>query len=210
VVGDVLWTEITTCRAHRNGSPLDRNTLDHFVFLQGLKRGRNAADTLHTVGEFCGGSEFLDLEAEYLRLWSIHPQYLDGIGLVALWRESLLAQKILKEQTKGYRNHPQLKRFRIHPRPQRAIAGYLIEIWQESRRRGYNFDKKKIGGENTTVKIPVNRGQLRYEFDWLLDKLKKRDLNRYNLLRSVKKIDCHPALDVIEGGIEEWEKLELG
>ena len=150
------------------------------------------------------------MEAEYLRLWSIHPKYLDAAGLVALWRESLLAQKILKEQTKGYRNHPQLKRFRIHPCPQRAIAGYLMEILQESRRRRYNFDKRKIGGENTTVKIAVTRGQLRYEFDWLLDKLKKRDGDRYNLLRSVKKIECHPAFEVIEGGIEEWEKLELG
>jgi hypothetical protein len=150
------------------------------------------------------------LEAEYLRLWSIHPQYLDGIGLVALWRESLLAQKILKEQTKRYRNHPQLKRFKMHRHPERAIANYLMKIWQESRRRGYNFDKKKIGRENATVKIPVTRGQLKYEFDWLLDKLKKRDLDRYNLLRSVKKIECHPAFKIIEGGIEEWEEVKLG
>jgi hypothetical protein len=145
-----------------------------------------------------------------LRLWSIHPKYLDAAGLVALWRESLLAQKILKEETKGYRNHPQIERFRIHPCPQRAIAGYLMKIWQESSRRGYNFDKRKIGGENTTVKIPVTRGQLRYEFDWLCDKLKRRDRNRYNKLRSVKKIECHPAFEVIEGEIDEWEKVEFG
>lgn len=145
-----------------------------------------------------------------MRLWSIHPKYLDAAGLVALWRESLLAQRILKEETKGYRNHPQLRRFRIHPCPQRAIAGYLKGILQESRRRGYSFDEQKIGGGNTTVKIAVTRGQLRYEFDWLLDKLKKRDRDRYSRLRSVKKIECHPAFQVMEGGIEEWEKSELG
>jgi hypothetical protein len=145
-----------------------------------------------------------------LRLWSIHPKYLDAAGLVALWRESLLAQKILKEETKGYKDHPQLKRFRMHLHPQEAIARYLMEIWEESRRRGYNFDRKKIGVENTTVEIPVTRGQLRYEFDWLLDKLKKRDRNRYSQLRSVKRIECHPAFEIIEGGIEEWEKTELG
>jgi hypothetical protein len=150
------------------------------------------------------------LEAEYLRLWSIHPKYLDAAGLVALWRESLLAQKILKEETTGYRDHPQLKRFRTHPCPQKAIAGYLKGVWQESRRRGYNFDKDKIGRGNTTVKIPVARGQLRYELDWLLDKLKKRDRNRYSQLRRIKRIECHPAFEIIEGGVEGWERSQLG
>ena len=143
-----------------------------------------------------------------MRLWSIHPKYLDATGLVALWRESLLAQKILKEETKGYKNHPQLQRFRIYPCPKRAIAAYLWGIWQESRRRGYNFDKKKIGEESVTVKLPVTRGQLRCEFDWLLDKLKKRDGDKYNKLRSVKEIECHPAFKIMEGGIEYWEKLK--
>jgi len=30
-----------------------------------------------------------------MRLWSLHPRYLDAKGLVALWREGLLAQKVL-------------------------------------------------------------------------------------------------------------------
>lgn len=145
-----------------------------------------------------------------MRLWSIHPKYLDTAGLIALWREALLAQKVLKGETKGYKNHPHLKKFGMHPHPQKAIANYLMGIWKESIKQGYNFDKQKIGGENSTVKIPVTRGQLRYEFDWLLDKLKKRDGERYNLLRSVKKIECHPAFEIIEGGREEWEKIKLG
>jgi hypothetical protein len=29
------------------------------------------------------------------RIWSLHPKYLDARGLVALWREGLLAQAVL-------------------------------------------------------------------------------------------------------------------
>lgn len=43
-----------------------------------------------------------------MRLWSLHPQYLDAKGLVALWREGLLAQAVLAGQTRGYKRHPQL------------------------------------------------------------------------------------------------------
>ena len=77
-------------------------------------------------------------------LWSLHPQYLDAKGLVAAWREALLAQKVLPGETKGYCNHPQLLRFKRHPNPVKAIATYLEEIHNETMRRGYNFDKKKI------------------------------------------------------------------
>ena len=41
-----------------------------------------------------------------MKLWSIHPKYLDAKGLVALWREALLAQKVLDGKTEGYKNHP--------------------------------------------------------------------------------------------------------
>ena len=46
-----------------------------------------------------------------MRLWSLHPKYLDSKGLVAVWREGLLALEVLKGNTKGYRSHPQLTRF---------------------------------------------------------------------------------------------------
>jgi hypothetical protein len=164
------------------------------------------------VGKLCDISEFLDLETEHLRLWSIHPKYLDAAGLVALWRESLLAQKILKGKTKGFKNHPQLKRFKMHPYPQRVIANYLLEIWTESKKRGYNFNRRKIGRLNTTKKMSVTSGQLRYEFNWLCDKLKRRDPGRCKKLRSVKKIECHSAFKTTEGEMEDWErgKLTLG
>jgi hypothetical protein len=143
-----------------------------------------------------------------LRLWSIHPKYLDAVGLVALWRETLLAQKVLKGETKGFKNLPQLKRFKMHASPQKAIANYLLGIWQESKRRGYNFDRRKIKTQDKTKKIPVTKGQLIYEFDWLSEKLKKRDWKRYDLLQSIREIECHPAFRVMEGEVEEWEKVK--
>lgn len=141
-----------------------------------------------------------------MRLWSIHPKYLDAVGLVALWRESLLAQKVLKGEARGHENHPQLKRFKNHPHPQRVIANYLIEVWEEAKRRGYNFDKGKIGEGGATEKIRVTQGQLRYEFDWLCDKLQRRDPCRYQELLSAEEIESHPLFEVAEGEVEEWEK----
>jgi hypothetical protein len=140
-----------------------------------------------------------------LRLWSIHPKYLDRIGLVALWRESLLAQKVLKGEPTGYRSHPQLRRFRDHLHPQRAIARYLTGVWVEGHRRGYHLNKAKIGagGSITIQKIPITEGQLRYELNWLCTKVQRREQR----LLAVEAIECHPSLEVVEGAIEEWEKV---
>src|SRR5690606_25027601 len=79
-----------------------------------------------------------------MRLWSIHLSYLDPAGLVALWREALLAQKVLWNETKGYRHHPQLVPFRISTNPHTAIATYLTFIAEEADSRGYKFDTTKI------------------------------------------------------------------
>ena len=160
------------------------------------------------MGKFRNGSELFYLEDESLRLWSIHPQYLDRMGLVALWRESLLAQKVLRGDTKGYRNHPQLKRFRNHPRPLKAIAQYLIEVWEEGRRRGYKFNQEKIseGVTRKVEKIPVTKGQLRHELNWLGSKLQRRDHARYQQLSSLNEIECHPSFELVEGDSAEGEQ----
>ena len=144
-----------------------------------------------------------------MRLWGIHPQYLDRIGLVALWRESLLAQQVLRGKTQGYRNHPQLKRFKSHPHALRAIAHDLAAVWEEGQRRGYHFSKAKIGegAAKRIQKIPTTTGQLRYELNWLCVKVQRRDPTKYQQLLSVHKIVCHPSFEVVEGAIEEWEKV---
>jgi len=140
-------------------------------------------------------------------LWSLHPKYLDRLGLIALWREALLAQKVLKLETKGYRHHPQLIRFKGHCDPEGAITTYLLEVWEESQRRGYTFDRGKIIDRAKVEKIPVTGAQLNYEFEWLCCKLKVRNNDKYEELRYAKEIECHPLFEVVEGEIEAWEKL---
>jgi len=142
-----------------------------------------------------------------MRLWSFHPKYLDAKGLVALWREGLLARKALQHKTKGYKNHPQLYRFNAHSQKRRvAIDYYLWYVYEEAVRRGYHFDVGKIGAKQRCPRIPLTNGQLRYEFNHLKTKLKLRDPARYKQVLDVKKPMAHPLFKVIMGGIESWEK----
>lgn len=137
-----------------------------------------------------------------MRLWSLHPKHLDARGLVALWREGLLAQAVLAGKTRGYKNHPQLDRFKKHRDPRAAIASYLGRVVDEADARGYRFARKKVGRKRTSVRIPVNKGQLAYEAVHLRRKLKKRspaDLKRLSGLKP------HPLFRVRAGGVEGWE-----
>lgn len=143
-----------------------------------------------------------------MRLWSLHPKLLDRKGLTAVWREALLAQKVLMDRSKGYRNHPQLIRFRKHPKPVNAIGDYLHHVWKEAKERGYEFKKEKILMRTRVEKIKVADGQLEYEFKLLKHKVKKRDVRKYNELVSIQQnaIECHPIFHRIEGDIEKWER----
>ncbi|MFA6677569.1 MAG: pyrimidine dimer DNA glycosylase/endonuclease V [Bacteroidales bacterium] len=140
-----------------------------------------------------------------MRIWSIHPKYLDVKGLVALWRETLLAKNVLLGNTKGYKNHPQLIRFKNTNHPIDSINQYLAEIYEESQRRGYHFDKNKIDWNYSTSKINVTKGQIQYEKKHLLNKLKIRDKERFQILLNETKIEIHPLFQVVEGEIEKWE-----
>jgi len=143
-----------------------------------------------------------------MRLWSLHPKYLDSVGLVALWREALLAQKVLEGKTKGYRNHPQLIRFKNTRDQLLYIGTYLYHIHLEAKRRGYEFDASKIKKFSSEIeRIPVKRGQVEYEFAHLLRKLEKRNRERYEELKEHSEIEVNPVFCVIEGGIEDWEVL---
>ena len=144
-----------------------------------------------------------------MRIWSIHPQYLDAIGLVALWREALLAQKVLAGATQGYRSHPQLARFKRQPDPLGAIGVYLVPVYEEANHRGYHFDRKKIGLEHFSEAIPVTQGQLLYEWKHLLAKLERRDLGRYTELVGLEAPVAHPLFRVVPGQVEEWERMDI-
>jgi hypothetical protein len=142
-----------------------------------------------------------------MRLWSVHPAYLDAKGLVAVWREGLLALAVLRGNTVGYRSHPQLIRFSKQRHPVEAIKCYLQNILKESDLRGYHFDPKKIGHVVTCNKIIVTKGQLQYEMNHLLGKLKVRDPARYRQLKGVEQVVANPVFRVAEGSVEEWEKV---
>ncbi|GAB3553139.1 pyrimidine dimer DNA glycosylase/endonuclease V [Noviherbaspirillum agri] len=142
-----------------------------------------------------------------MRLWSIKPELLDKIGLVALWREALLAQKVLLGQTKGYKFHPQLVRFRACADPVLAIGCYLDEVAAEADRRGYRFDSSKIIKRGECPRMPVQRGQMEYEWKHLLAKLQVRSPEVYEVQRTISTPDAHPLFYVVPGGIEAWERV---
>ncbi len=141
-----------------------------------------------------------------MRLWSIHPKYLDRIGLVALWREALLAKKVLEGKTKGYINHPQLIRFKEAKDPVLTINTYLFYIYEEAKERNYNFNLSKVGKVNLTTKISITDKQLQYEFGHLLRKLEIRNEEKFEKIKNIK-IESHPIFKVVKGKIADWEKL---
>lgn len=142
-----------------------------------------------------------------MRIWSMHPKYLDSKGLTALWRESLLAKRVLEGKTIGYKNHPQLNRFLESEIPLDCINLYLAEVYREATERGYKFSKDKIDWRFKSTTLTVTRGQLKFETAHLTQKLKQRDSKRYGLFVLVTKIEPHPLFRVVKGDIEEWERL---
>jgi hypothetical protein len=143
-----------------------------------------------------------------MRLWSLHPQYLDAKGLVALWREALLAQNVLLGKTKAYQHHPQLDRFKKTKQPPAFLATYLAHVYEEALARGYQFDRKKIARVRVKSHLTLTRGQLHYEFKWLLAKLKKRDPKRYRQFKRLKRIMPHPLFRLKNGPVASWEKIK--
>jgi hypothetical protein len=152
------------------------------------------------------GSDKLEVETPIMRLWSLHPSLLDVRGLVAVWREALLAQKVIQGQTKGYRRHPQLERFRRSQDPQAAIGSYLRAIHDEAERRGYSFNGSKIIGKRQAAPIAVSRGQLAFEWAHLKRKVRLRDPEWFEGLRRRRRIRAHPLFIIVPGEVEPWER----
>ena len=142
-----------------------------------------------------------------MRLWSLHPSLLDPKGLVALWREGLLAQKVLQGKTTGYRSHPQLHRFRQCAEPLAAISTYLWAVHDEATRRGYDFDSAKIAGKRRPLSLTVTQGQLTFEYQHLKEKLRRRDPERFRRLGRIRQVTAHPLFVVVTGEVEPWERV---
>lgn len=141
-----------------------------------------------------------------MRLWSLHPRYLDAKGLVALWREALLARAVLSNRTRGYRHHPQLDRFRSHPAPLSAINAFLAEVLREAEARGYAFDRRKVTPVRRAAALSVTRGQVECEWRHLLVKLSARSPALYRKWRSTRRPECHPLFRPHPGPVEPWER----
>lgn len=141
-----------------------------------------------------------------MRIWTLHPHHLDPPGLVALWREALLARAVLRGLTRGYRHHPQLARFVGHPTPRAAISRYLIAVHQEAEERGYAFDRSKAGRARECTRIVATRGQLEYEWEHLLKKLRDRSPEWYRRARNAKPL-AHPCFRIVAGPVATWEKV---
>lgn len=141
-----------------------------------------------------------------MRLWSLHPRYLDPQGLVALWREALLARAVLRGETRGYRHHPQLERFNAHPQPRLAINAYLAAVHDEARARGYRFDRAKIGPVRAVDAITVTSGQLDREWAHLRRKLALRSPALLDRWSGERGPACHPLFRVVSGPAAAWEK----
>jgi hypothetical protein len=161
-----------------------------------------------------------------MRLWSINPEYLDSIGLIAVWRESLLAKKVLEGKTIGYKKHPQLERFKNNNKKEKnridkkyyskkesikLINNYLHYIFLESKKRNYNFDKTKYKEYNQKELIVIPKGQLEFEFEHLQKKLFKRNKKKFlenkKLLKEKKKIDSNKLFKIVNGTVCDWEKF---
>ena len=144
-----------------------------------------------------------------MRLWTIHPKYLDAQGLVALWREALLAREVLRGRTRGYRQHPQLTRFRSCASPRTAINRYLAVVYAEALARGYAFDRSKLGRIGSAQRILVTDGQSQYEWLWLLNKLRQRSASVYRRHLEVSRPAVHPLFRVVPGPVAEWENVRV-
>jgi hypothetical protein len=141
-----------------------------------------------------------------VRLWTLHPKYLDPQGLVALWREGLLAQKVLAGRTRGYRNHPQLDRFRASRDPVATIASYLAAVHREASRRGYSFDASKLQPVTRRARLAATEGQLLFEWDHLRRKLGSRAPAVYARLRDIASPEPHPLFRIRPGPVADWER----
>jgi hypothetical protein len=129
------------------------------------------------------------------------------MGLGAQWREGLLAQSVLAGETRGWKKHPQLNRFKEQSDPGAAVGFYLLKIWEEASSRGYRYNLLKIRRCPVSVKtIPITKGQLAYEFRLLLDRTRLRTPKWYDHIRILKGDPLpHPIFHVVEGDVGNWE-----
>lgn len=144
-----------------------------------------------------------------MRIWSLHPRYLDQPGLTACWRETLLAQAVLAGRTRGYTAHPQLERFRATGDPLGALCWYLHGIADEADARGYRYDRQRVDrAPEAVAPLPVTSGQLDYEWSWLQSKLEARSPAWLARWSDVTTPETHRSFVATAGPIATWERVK--
>ena len=118
----------------------------------------------------------------------------------------MLAQKVLTGETRGYRHHPQVVRFRAQADPPAVIASFLAGLAEEAHRRGYRFDVTKILPRRCPERLPETDGQLLYEWSHLKAKLRARAPQMFRELRRVAIPEPHPLFRIVRGGVRDWER----
>jgi hypothetical protein len=150
-----------------------------------------------------------------MRLWSIHPKYLDQKGLITLWKDSLLAQSVLLGRTREYKNHPQLDRFRKSGDPLQMIREYLYHVHLEALQRGYDFSITHIyESHELVIKFEpfclIRIGQVQFEKEILDQEItKRRGIPRVILpVYDIPKL--HPCFELNSMVYlkEDWEKYD--
>ena len=119
-----------------------------------------------------------------------------------------MAQAVLNGKTKGYKHHPQLKRFQQQSSPLGCIAAYLRVVQKEACARAYQFDKKKIISSDPFDNITENSGQLQYEWRHLKTKLKERAPDQFKVLCDIRMPEPHPLFNIVKGGVSKWERVK--
>ena len=142
-----------------------------------------------------------------MRLRTLHPRHLDPQGLVALWREALLAQAVLFGRTRGYTRHPQLQRFAEHAAPLDAVGAYLTAVAEEASARGYRFDASKIDRPSAqAAPITATTGQIEHEWRHLGAKLAARNPEWHARWGAAGQPATHPLFNVAPGPVQDWER----
>lgn len=150
-----------------------------------------------------------------VRMWSVHPRYLDRQGLTSGWREGLLAQAVLAGRTAGYTQHPQMNRFRATSDPLGAIGAYLAAMHADAVERGYRYDAALIEHPPTADEwwgaIEVTDDQVAWEWAHLLAKLQGRspDVARRWAGLGAGQVALHPLFVRVPGPVADWEPRAL-
>lgn len=150
-----------------------------------------------------------------MRLWSLHPSYLDKQALQVCWADALQALEYYKQERaymKGITNdlspyfYPCLDRFRMTGSPIAHITNYLHGLCDESERRNTPFGRAKLPEFTPGLRLKVTDGQIAREEKLLLLQLNRRKQTQLWMdLFVAEYVQPHPLFEIVSGPVEPWE-----